>query len=281
MSRLRAVSEVVLLARRLFVSSSSNPRVRALRRLARTPSAELCLAEGSRAVEAALAAGAAIRELYVAPELLRGDDDRRLVDRVEARAARVVELEPSVFAALTPHVRPDGLLATVARPATGLATLDPPSGALLAVAVGIERPGNLGTILRTAAAAAVDGVIVADPCTDPYHPEVVRGSVGTVFHVKPVAASSADALDWLVAHRFRIVATTPAGDVDYDCGDYRGNVAIAVGSERHGLPRGWLASADRRVAIPMPGVADSLNVAVAWGVVLFQAVGARARPPDA
>jgi TrmH family RNA methyltransferase len=98
-----------------------------------------------------------------------------------------------------------------------------------------------------------------------------------VFAVRPAEASTHDVLAWLRRNSFRVVATTPAGDVDYARGDYRGNVAIAVGSERHGLPDAWLAAADRCVAIPMHGAADSLNVAVASGVVLFQAVVDRDR----
>lgn len=258
------------MARRLFISSSSNPRLRALRK----PAPGRCLAEGVRAVAAALAAGAEIVELYYAPDLLLGGEG--IVDRAEARGAPVVEVSAAAFAALTRHMRSDGLLAVVARPQTGLRTLRPPPGALLVVAVGIERPGNLGTIVRTACAASVDGVVVADPCTDLYHPDVVRGSVGTVFHVRPVAATTADVLAWLAQRRFRIVATTPDGDVDYARGDYLGNVAIVVGPERHGLPAAWLERADGRVAIPMHGPADSLNVAVASGVVLFQAVTSRA-----
>lgn len=253
------------MARRLVITSSANARLRALRRLA----PGLCLAEGRRAVAAAFAAGAEIRELYLAPELLLGD--QALVERIEARGSRVVEVSASAFAAATKHVRSDGLLATVLRPETVLGTLRPPRDALLAITVGIERPGNLGAIVRTACAAGADGVVVADPRTDLYHPDVIRGSVGTVFHLRPVVATTAVVLAWLERRRFRIVATTPAGEVDYACGDYRGDVAIAVGSERHGLPQEWLARADRRVAIPMAGAADSLNVAVAAGVVLFQA----------
>jgi TrmH family RNA methyltransferase len=243
-----------------------------LRRLARRGSPELCLAEGFRAVAAAVAAGAEIHELY-----LSAGEAGSLADEVEACGAQIFEVDPRALAACTPHNRSDGILATVVRPSTSLASLEPPAGALLVVAVGIERPGNLGTIVRTACAAAVDRVVVADPCTDIYHPEVIRGSVGTVFHARPVVSESAVLLGWLARRRFRIVVTTPDGDVDYTRGDYRGDVAIVVGSERHGLSEAWLERAEMRVAIPMPGAADSLNVAVASGVVLFQAVVDRGR----
>jgi len=223
-------------------------------------------------VAAAAAAGAEIRELFVVPDLLRGD-----IEFVAARSGRVIEVSASAFASVTKHIRSDGVLATVVRPSTALSSLAPPRDALLAVAVGIERPGNLGTIVRTACAAGVDGFVVADPCTDVYHPDVIRGSVGTVFHARPAVTTTVEAIAWLEARAFRVVATTPSGELEHSRGDYRGDVAIVVGSERHGLPEAWLGCADRRVAIPMRGAADSLNVAVASGVVLFEAVVDRDR----
>lgn len=237
-----------------------------MRRLARKAPPDVCLVEGFRAVSAAVAAGVEIRELYVA-----AGRDGRLSDQVEAGGALVVEVEPRALSTCAPLTRSDGVLATVARPATALSAEALRPDALMVVAVGIERPGNLGTIIRTACAAGVDYVVVADPCTDVYHPDVIRGSVGTVFHAHPAVARTREALAWLRDQRVRVVATTPDGDVGYADADYRGRVAIVVGSERHGLPEVWLREADRRVAIPMLGAADSLNVAVAAGVVLFQA----------
>lgn len=258
------------MARRLVIASSANPRLKAVRKLARTPSATVCLAEGRRAVAAALEAGACLRELFVAPAL-HGPGEHDLVRAAETLGVPIVEVERTAFESLGPHRRPDGVLATVERPPARLDGLALPREPLVAVAVAIERPGNLGTIVRTACAAGADALVVADPCTDLYHPEVVRGSLGALFHLPVAETTSRAALAWLREREIRVLATSPAGETEYWRAGFGGAVAVVVGSERHGLPPEWLRAADRRLSIPMPGKGDSVNVAVAAGVVLFEA----------
>jgi TrmH family RNA methyltransferase len=253
--------------------SSANVRLKAVRRLARRGSRDVCLAEGSRALRAALDAGAAVLELYASPDLLVGSRDAELVEAAE-RCAEVVELGAAAFASLTER-RPDGLLAVVRRPPTRLESLDPPPEPFLAVAVAIERPGNLGAIARTACAAGVDALLVADPRTDVFHRDAVRGSVGAVFRLPCACAPSADVLAWLREREIPIVATTPAAATPYWALPYAGAVAVALGGERHGLPDVWLEAAADHVAVPAHGPVDSLNVAVAAGVVLCEAARAR------
>ena len=256
--------------------SSANVRLKAVRRLARRGGArELCLAEGARSVRAAFAADAAVEELYVAPELLAESRDADLVAAAERSGAEVVELGAAAFASLSER-RPDGLLAVVRRPSTTLDGFAPSREPLVAVAVAIERPGNLGAIARTACASGVDALLVADPRTDVFHCDSIRGSVGAVFRLRCVTATTEEALAWLCARGIRIVATTPAAPTAYWIPSYMGAVAVALGSERHGLPRAWLDAADERVAVPAHGPVDSLNVAVAAGVVLCEAARARA-----
>jgi TrmH family RNA methyltransferase len=253
--------------------SSANVRLKAVRRLARRGSRELCLAEGARSVRAALEAGAVVHELYVAPELPAGRD-AELVGAGERCGAAVVEVGAAAFASLT-EGRPDGLLAVVARPPTALERLDVPPGPFIAVAVAIERPGNLGAIARTACAAGVDALLVADPCTDVFHRDAIRGSVGAVFRLPCSIGSSEDVLAWLRGREIPIVATTPAAATPYWALRYAGAVAVALGGERHGLPAVWLEAATDHVAVPAHGPVDSLNVAVAAGVVLCEAARAR------
>jgi TrmH family RNA methyltransferase len=269
---------VVRLARRLFISSISNPRLKAVRRLARSSSQELLLAEGARSLHSALAAGARVREVYVSPELFLGREDAPLVDRAERAGARVHEVEPRAFRTIARNVRPDGVLALVERPASSLERLALPTEPFVVVAVGVERPGNLGAIVRTACAANADAVVVADASSDVYRRDVVRSSVGTIFRLPVVSASGSQTLRWLRRRGLRLVAATPAGAVPYWQGRYLGGVAVALGSERHGLGAEWLAAADETVAIPMPGPADSLNVGVAAGIVLFEATRRRTCP---
>jgi RNA methyltransferase, TrmH family len=264
------------LARRLLIVSASNVRLKAVRRLARRGSCELCVAEGARSVRAACAAGAAVHELYVAPELIAGTKDADLLAAAVRCGAAVVEVGNEAFETLTER-RPDGFLAVVRRPATTLGALDLPPSALVAVAVGIERPGNLGAIARTACATGVDAFVVADPRTDLFHRDAIRGSVGAVFRLRCATGATPQVLAWLREREIRVVATTPTAAKPYWAPSYRDGVAVAFGSERHGLPSGWLDAADERVAVPAHGPVDSLNVAVAAGVVLCEAARARRR----
>jgi RNA methyltransferase, TrmH family len=262
------------LARPLLIASSSNARLKAVHRLARRGSPELCLAEGARSLRAACAAGATVQELYVAPGLLAGGRDADLVAAAERCGALVVELGVQAFASLTER-RPDGLLAVVRRPPTSLEMLKLRAEPFVVVAVAIERPGNLGAIARTACAAGADAFLVADPRTDVFHRDAIRGSVGAVFRLPCASASSEDVLAWLREREIPIVATTPAASTPYWAASYSGAVAVALGSERHGLPPVWLDAAADHVAVPAHGPVDSLNVAVAAGVVLCEAARVR------
>lgn len=265
------------------ITSTRNPKLKAVRRLRRSRAREAegtFLAEGRRQLECALAAGARVVDVYAAPELFLGADDRALVARAARRGARVVELGGGAFRSITSQIRPDGIAAVVERPKTGLERLQTRS--LLLVASGIERPGNLGTIVRTAEAAGAAGVVVCDTPTDVFHPEAVRGSVGTVFNLPLATASRGEALAWMLDHDVRVVVATPDGERSVWSGDYSSPaLAVVVGGERYGVDRAWIEAADETVGIPMSGGADSLNVAVAAGIVLFEAARQRATETEA
>jgi TrmH family RNA methyltransferase len=265
------------MTRRISITSPSNDRLRAARRLSRGRRREdrAFLVEGHRGLRCALEAGAVVREVFAAPELFLGPDDPDLVALAEARGARVYEVAGDAFRALSRQVRPDGLTAVVERWPTSPARLDVPAQPLVLVAESIERPGNLGTIVRTACAAGADALIVCDPVTDVFHPEVVRGSAGALFNVQLATATTHAAIAWLRERSVRIVVTSPAGTRPYWEIERGGGVALVVGSERHGVSERWLAAAAELVSIPMPGPADSLNVAVAAGIVLFEAARRR------
>ena len=184
--------------------------------------------------------------------------------------------------ALPPSARSRGARARTASPRSSsaagrsLGRLELGRHAFVVVADGVERPGNLGTLARTACGAGASALVVSDGRTDPFHPEAVQGSVGTIFHLDVVEADPAPAIDALRRRGVRVVVATPDGGVAFWDADLTGPLAVVVGSERHGVGAGWLAAADERVAIPMTGAADSLNVAVAAGVVLFEAARQRA-----
>jgi TrmH family RNA methyltransferase len=256
--------------RRLHISSSANDRVKRLRRAVRDGRREgVFVVQGYRAILRALDAGAPVRELYAAPELFLGDDDAGLV---EGAGVPVTWLSAEVFRSLPGLPRPDGLLAVVERRPARLAAL--PAQGLVVVAEAVERPGNLGTILRTACGAGAAALVAADPRTDLFHPETVQASVGTIFELPVAASSTADAIAWWPG---RVVVATPDGRCAHWEADYSGATAIVVGNERVGVSDAWLAQADETVRIPLPGPADSLNVAVAAGIVLFEALRSRER----
>jgi TrmH family RNA methyltransferase len=143
------------------------------------------------------------------------------------------------------------------------------------VAEAIEKPGNLGTMLRSADAAGVDALILCDRCTDLFNPNVVRASIGTLFTVPVAEGTSDEVLQWLRDKGIVLLAATPHTDSVYAEVDLTGPVAITVGTEQYGLSDRWMAQADLKVKIPMFGQADSLNVATATTLFLFEAVRQR------
>ena len=263
----------------LELTSVSNPRVKELAGLRRRRSrddAGLTLVEGHEELVLALDAGVRPRTLYYSPALVR-PDQLGTVGRVAGLGAEVVRLSRQVFAKVAYRQSPDGGLAVVPAVAGDLEHLVLGERPLVLVCEGIEKPGNLGAILRTADAAGVTAVIAAGPVTDWGNPNLVRASKGTVFSVPVAAGGSAEVLDWLAERSLPVVATTPDTDTLVAEADLTGPVAIAVGSEHDGLSGPWLERAATRVKIPMFGRVDSLNVAASAAVVVYEAVRQRMR----
>ncbi|HEX2101797.1 MAG TPA: RNA methyltransferase [Candidatus Synoicihabitans sp.] len=273
------------------ITSLQNPRVKQLVKLRdRRPRDEagVFLVEGYREIRRALEKQVKLDELYYAPDWFLGENEQTLIAAAEQEGARLFELSKEAFAKVAYRERPDGLLAvapqwrhTLADVERRLAARGESGGApFLLVVEAIEKPGNLGTILRSADAAGVDALVVCDPVTDLFNPNVVRASTGVLFSVPVVIASSEEVREWLRVRRIRSVATTPAADALYTDTSLRGPLAIVMGSEQYGLSDYWLHEADARVRIPMAGQADSLNVAMATIITLFEAVRQRQAAPE-
>jgi TrmH family RNA methyltransferase len=267
-----------------IITSVQNPRVKNLVKLRdRGPRDEqgVFLVEGFRALTRALDRGVRPRELFVCREWFLGENEDALIARCREVGADVVELGRHAFAKAAYRDRPEGLLAVVDQWHTALGDLqldDPP---FLLVVESIEKPGNLGTILRSADAAGIDAVIVCDPVTDLFNPNVVRSSTGVLFAVAVALTTTDETIAYLRARQIRTVATTPGATQLYSAADLRGPLALVMGSEQFGLGAAWLAACDESVRIPMAGQADSLNVAMATIVTLFEAVRQRQHPaPD-
>jgi TrmH family RNA methyltransferase len=262
------------------ISSLQNPRVKTLVKLRdRRPRDEagVFLVEGYREIRRALEKGVSLRELYFSSEWFLGENEPALIAQAEAAGARLFELAKDTFAKVAYRERPDGLLAVAPQWQRTLADLVLPAQPFVLVVEAIEKPGNLGTILRSADAAGCHAVIVCDPVTDIFNPNVVRASTGVLFSVPLVVAESAPVHAWLQARGIRSVATTPAAESVYSEVDLRGPLAVVMGSEQYGLSEFWLKHADLPVRIPMAGQADSLNVAMATIITLFEAVRQRSR----
>ncbi|HET7304965.1 MAG TPA: RNA methyltransferase [Segeticoccus sp.] len=265
----------------LHITSPANPRLKALASLRRRRAREeagLTLVEGSEELQLALDAGVVPEALHHCPELMPDPAAQAaLVDRVRDLGVETVRLGRAAFAKVAYREGPDGILAVVRGVARPCADLPLPGRVppLVLVSQGVEKPGNLGAMLRTADAAGVDAVIAADPVTDWGNPNLVRASKGTVFSVPVASDDTRTTLRWLRDHGIAVVATTPDTDVEYTDVDLTGAVAVAVGAEKHGLTDELLAAAEHRVRLPMVGHANSLNVATSAAIVVYEAVRQR------
>ena len=261
------------------IASLQNPRIKdAVKLRDRKPRNEtgLFLIEGYRELKRAVDAGWKIETLFFCPELFLGTNEPELIAKA---GGETVECTKEVFEKLSYRDRPDGLLATAPQRHLGLSDLEKllakKKNPFLVVAESIEKPGNLGTILRSCDAAGVDAVIVCDPTTDVFNPNVVRSSVGTLFTLPVLETGSEETLAFLKERGISIVAGTPHTDVEFTEADLKVPLAIVVGTEQYGLSENWMKKADIRVKIPMFGIADSLNVASATTLLLYEAVRQR------
>lgn len=237
--------------------------------------------EGYRELLRAVDAKHPIQVLFMCSELFLGVNERQLIDRIQEQGAVIFSCTPPVFCKMSYRERPDGLLAIAQQQHGQLSDMD----AILAakknpffVAVeSIEKPGNLGTILRSSDAVGLDGLIVCNRCTDLHNPNVIRSSVGCAFTVPIAEATSEETLQWLKSNNIKILAATPSATVEYTDVDLTVPLAIAVGTEQYGLSDLWMDQADLKVKIPMCGVADSLNVAMATTLLMYEALRQRSK----
>lgn len=261
-----------------MITSTQNARVKDLVRLRDRRHRDRTgrfLIEGYREIQRAIDGGVDITAVYTCSALHLGSNEPDLLDRAAAGGARIVEMDEEPFRKVSYRDRPEGLLAEARRFQVSLDSLDLSGDPLVLVVESIEKPGNLGTMLRTADAAGCRAVIAADPTTDPFNPNVVRASIGTLFTVPLAVAATAEVIPRLRAAGIRIVAATPEAETDIYDTDLTGALAVAVGSEQYGLSAAWSERVGTGVRIPMAGRADSLNAAMAAGICLFEAVRQR------
>ena len=261
------------------LTSPSNPKLKHVVKLrtcaTREESGEM-IVEGYRECRRALDQGYKPHALFHCPDFyLKGENEPTIVAECAALGAEIYTCSRVCFEKIAYKERPDGLLMVGPHVSIRLADLKLPPNALVIVTEAIEKPGNLGTILRSADAARVAAVIVCDRTTDVHNPNVVRASTGTMFSVPIVEATSEEALAYLKERNFNILAATPHAEKLHFEVDLTGNVAIALGAEQYGLTARWMDGANLRVRIPMLGLADSLNVSAAATILVYEAVRQR------
>jgi TrmH family RNA methyltransferase len=237
------------------------------------------LVDGARETARALAAGIEPIEAYVAAGADQGGPAaprvREAIDALHHRGVPLTRVARDAFAKLAYGDRDDGVVLVASAPRRALAELSLPPEPLVAVLDGLEKPGNLGAILRTADGAGIDAVVVVGERVDLFNPNAIRASVGAVFKANVAVASLDDTRAWLASLGATTYATLPEAAIDYTTADFRGAAAIVLGSEADGLPDAWRAGDVRPIALPMRGVADSLNVSAAAAVLFYEALRQR------
>jgi TrmH family RNA methyltransferase len=253
------------------ITSLQNPRVKHIVKLREDKRQRqrdgLMLVEGYDELSQAIRAGLAPRSILTAPELV--------TRTMDIPSTETLTVTGAVFKKISYRDNPDGWLGIFPIPKITLEGVKLSSIPLVIVAESIEKPGNLGAILRTADAAGADAVVVSDARVDIWNPNVVRASRGAIFTVPTVEAGNTEALSWLRSAKMRLLAATPAAEKLYTDADLRGPIAIIVGTEDEGLTDFWMSNADEKVKIPMKGSVNSLNVSIATALFTYEAIRQR------
>ncbi|MCF6174491.1 MAG: RNA methyltransferase [Victivallaceae bacterium] len=261
-----------------ILTSTKNPLIKLACRLRNRREREkeqLTLLEGYRELTRAFDFGMSMKECFYCPEMFLGKNELPLIAKLSAAGVRCSEVAPHLLEKMSYRDRPEGLMAIAKIIRHSLDDIPLKKNGLYLIAEAVEKPGNLGAILRSADAAGVDGVIVCDKRTDIYNPNVIRASTGALFSVPLAEADTTETIAWLKANKIKALAATPHTDSLYSDIDLTQPIAIIVGAEQYGLSEKWLAQAELKIKIPMLGKIDSLNVATAATILLYEAARQR------
>ena len=273
------------------ITSAQNPKIRNLLLLQEKSKARreqgLFVVEGRRELEHCLEAGFTVRTLFVCPELVNSVSEGVSLPGASTlflapgkpipsdAIPQIIEIPESLYRKVAYRESTEGIIAEVECKSIGLEDLTLSDNPLIVVLESVEKPGNLGAVLRSADAAKADAVLVCDPLTDLYNPNLIRASLGGVFTVPTVCTSSEEAIAWLRAKGIRILTAQLQDSEWYYDIDMTVGTALVMGTESTGLTPQWREAADARIRIPMLGRLDSLNVSVSTAILLFEAVRQR------
>lgn len=265
------------------LTSLQNPKVKrafALRDRRERDREGVTILEGYRELTRAHAAGIPIRETFYCREMFVGENNDALLDTLRDAGSAIYECSANVLRKIAYRERPEGLIAIAEMKRKGLDEIPAKPDGLYLVAETIEKPGNLGSILRSADAVGATAVIVCNKQTDIFNPNVIRASTGAIFSMPLAETTSEEALAWLRNLGIKTLAATPHTHLYHTDVDMKQGVAIVVGAEQYGLSDYWMNSADLQVLIPMLGKMDSLNVATAATILLYEAARQRDWKPS-
>lgn len=251
----------------LKITSPHNEKIKNLVKLTKNRERSknsLIIIEGARAIKEALRAGLAISQLFCCPGIIK---DRSVL----AKFKNFIEVDEAIFLKVSYAEHPDGYLALAAPKILNFESVKLSKKPLVLVLESLEKPGNLGAILRSAYASKVDLVVINNPKTNIYNPNVIRASEGFLFQNQVVMASRPETYNFLKNHKICIVATSLKADKIYTSFNFTQPCALVIGSEDKGLSRDWLSQADKQIKIPMQTGIDSLNASVSTAVILFEA----------
>ncbi|MBO4819979.1 MAG: RNA methyltransferase [Prevotella sp.] len=261
-----------------IITSTQNPKVRLLLALQQKSSErrarDLFVVEGRREVSHCLEAGMAVEALFYCPTLLENNEEDFVVFD-EVPVSRRFQVSPEVYAKIAYRGGTEGIMAEVRPRRLSLGDLSLGNAPLIIVLESVEKPGNLGAVLRSADAAHADAVIICDPLTDLYNPNLIRSSLGAVFTVPCVACTSGECIKFLEEKGVSILTAQLQDSHLYYDTDMTGATALVMGTESTGLSEQWRQAADAHIRIPMRGRLDSLNVSVSTAILLFEAVRQR------
>ena len=261
-----------------LITSAQNNGIKHLVRLRERREREkekLTVLEGYRELTRADEYGMTITEAWFSPELFLGENEIPLLERLAAKGAKIFQVPPHLLTKVTYRDRPEGLIAVAKMLKHDLSSIPIRKNGLYLLAESIEKPGNLGSMLRSADASGTDALIVCERMTDLYNPNVIRASTGALFSVPTAVCDNESALKYLRERNVKILAATPHTDFKYTDVDLTQPVAVVVGAEQTGLTDFWMEQADLKVNIPMLGEIDSLNVASAATILLYEAARQR------
>jgi len=257
------------------ITSIQNQRIKNIVKLQQKSSERkdqnLIVIEGSREITLAIKSGFEIKQIYFCSEIISYDR----IAEISCNENNVFKISREVYHKIAYRESTEGILVLAEPRFSTLKSMKLGKNPFLIVLESVEKPGNLGAILRTADAANVDAVLVCDPLTDIYNPNVIRSSVGCVFTKQVVACSSDEALDWLKKNKIKSYAAALTATHFYHLADFSVPSAIVMGTEADGLTKKWLKGADEQIKIPMNGEIDSLNVSTSTAILVFEAMRQR------